>query len=101
MCDATWGFNQHFAREDDSGGVRLPHDELALGLHHDVLLVKDVILLPRLHDVLLLQLFQRVCLGAIVFHLDLNITHPQVNPTNTWNVFSNTITKKWARGRNA
>ena len=46
-------------------------NEVAVAVEHDVLLVHDVLLLPRVHDVLFLQLLQRERALSVVTNLNL------------------------------
>ena len=48
-----------------------PDDEVRLGLSHDAFLVHDVLLLPRLHDVVFAHDLQRERPARVVVNLDL------------------------------
>lgn len=54
--------------------VRVPDDEVGAGLSHDLLLVHDVLLLPRLHNVVLLENFEGERPRIVIVHLNLQQT---------------------------
>lgn len=56
----------------------LPDNEIRASLDHDLLLVHDVLLLSRLHDVVLLQNLQGIGPAVVVVDLYLRIHNVQV-----------------------